>query len=190
MGHKIHSIKLSSEPRKQADQNSHTQLYVTQLRSYKTTVTHHGSYRLPTPAHCTLINTQSVACVAVADSIPVIAFKLLVIDIGRGAAISISLRVVHGLASRNPVRLRFQDGVAPVGRNQSLAGVDDAERGGEATNHSAGSVWFTGFLVDELHENVIIWGCLRELQDDLVCPLPYVVGENLVSGGTLPVRPD
>jgi len=42
--------------------------------------------------------------------------------------------------------------------------------------------------VDALHENIIIWGSLQELQNDLVCPFPYVVGEKLVSGGTLLVR--
>jgi hypothetical protein len=102
----------------------------------------------------------------------------------------LSLRVVRGLERRNPVRLRFLDGMAPVGRNQSLVGIYDAERRGKAANHSARSVWPTGFLVDALHENVIIWGRLRELQDDPVCPLPYVVGENLVPGGTLFVRHD
>ena len=100
---------------------------------------------------------------------------------------AISMYVFNGLASRNPVRLRLQD-VAPVGRNQPLVGVDDAKGRREATNHSARSIWTTGFLVDTLHEDIIIWGRLHELQDDLVCPLSYVVGENLVSGGTLPVR--
>ena len=146
----------------------------------------HTTFRRPlTATHRFLHLTQLVAYVAVPESITVIA--LLVIDIGR-RTIVLSLCVIRGLASRNLVR--FLEGVAPVGRNQSLVGVDDAERRGEAANHSAGSVWSTSFLVDALHENVIIWGRLRELQDDLVCPLPYVAGENLVSGGTLPVRHD
>lgn len=80
--------------------------------------------------------------------------------------------------------------MAPVGRHQSLLGVDGAERRGEAANHPARSVWPTGLLVDALHENVVIWSRLRELHDDLVCPLPHVFGENLVSGGTLPVSRD
>ncbi len=153
-----------------------------------TTVPHKATPRFRRPltaTHYFRHLTQLVACVAVPESTPVIV--LLVIDIGR-RAIALSLRVVHGLASRNLVR--FLDGVAPVGRNQSLVGVDDAERRGEAANHSAGSVWSTGFLVNALHENIIIWGRLRELQDDLVCPLPYVVCENLVSRGTPPVRHD
>jgi len=95
--------------------------------------------------------------------------------------------VVSGLASRNPVRLRALV-MAPVGGNQPLVGVDDTEGRREAANHSARSVWTTGFLVDTFHEYIIIWGCLRELKGDLVCPLPYVVRENLVSRGTLPVR--
>ncbi len=132
--------------------------------------------RLPTATHRFLHLTRLVACVAVMESIPVIA--LLVIDIGRRAT-PLSLCVVHGLASRNLVR--FLDGVAPVGRNQSLVGIDDAERRGEAANHSTGFVWSTSFLVDALHKNKIIWSRLRELQDDLVCPLPYGVCENLVS---------
>ena len=100
------------------------------------------------------------------------------------------LRVVPGLASRNTVRLRPLDGMAPVWRNQSLVGVDNAERRSKVVSHSARSVWFTGFPFDAHHENVIIRGSLHELQDDPVCPLPYVVCENLVSGGALPVRRD
>ena len=101
---------------------------------------------------------------------------------------AISMCLVNGLASRNPARLRPHDVVAPVRRNQSLVGIDDAEGRREAANHSARTVWLARFLVDGLHENIIVWSCLCELQDNLVCPLPYVVSENLVSGSTLPVR--
>ncbi len=159
-----------------------TELYVHDYSPHKATPRFH---RPLTATHHFRHLTQLVACVAVPESIPVIV--LLVIDIGR-RAIALSLHVVHGLACRNLVQ--FLDGVAPVGRNQSLVGVDDAERRGEAANHSVGSVWSTGFLVNALHKNIIIWGRLRELQDDLVCPLLYVVCENLVSGGTPPVRHD
>ena len=99
-----------------------------------------------------------------------------------------SMCVVNRLASRNPVRLRPEDVVAPIRRNQPLVGVDDAEGRREAANHSARTVWLARFLVDGLHENIIVWSCLCELQDNLVCPLPYVVSENLVSGSTLLVR--
>lgn len=128
-----------------------------------------------------------MACVAVREIIPVIA--LLVIDIGRRAT-GRGLHVVRELASRNPVRGRTIDGMAPVGRDQSAVGVDDAECRGEAANHSAGSVWETGILVSAHQEHVIIRGRQYELQDDLVCPLPCVVGENLVSVRILSIPPD
>ena len=101
---------------------------------------------------------------------------------------AINMGVVGALASRNPVRLRPLDVVAPVRRNQPLVGVDDAKGRREAANHPARSVRLAGFLVDGLRENIIVWSRLRELQDDLICPLPYVVSENFVSGSTLPVR--
>src|SRR6266702_1799399 len=181
MGHKNSFDYRAREENKQAITVTHKYMCTTTIQQDHTPRFRTNSLHQHT-ASCTLITTRLVACVAVAESIPVI--SLLVIDIGR-RAIALSLRVVHGLVRSDLVRLL--DGVAPVGRNQSLVGVDDAERRCEAANHSAGSIWSTGFLVDELHENVIIWGRLRKLQDDLVCPLPYVAGENLVSGGILPV---
>ena len=80
--------------------------------------------------------------------------------------------------------------MAPVGRNQPVARVNDAKGRREAANHSARSVWLTGYLVDGLRENVICWSRPLELQDNLVCPLPYVVDEKLVLEGTLPVPPN
>ena len=136
--------------------------------------------RHPAATSCFDYITSLVVLVGVPEGIPVIA--LLVTDMT-----AVSLRVVHRSASRNPIRLRFLD-VAPVGRNQPIVGVDDTESGREAANHSPWSVWPTSFLVDALHENIIIWGSLQELQNDLVRPFPYVVGEKLVSGGTLLVR--
>ena len=82
------------------------------------------------------------------------------------------------------------DGVTPVGRLQSLPRIHDAESRCKATDHAAGAVRFTRHLVDTLDEDVIRWGRLGELQDDLVRPGAHVVGQGFVSGGALLVTLD
>ena len=80
--------------------------------------------------------------------------------------------------------------MAPVGRGQSPVRVNDPKGGRKAAYHAAGSVWFTRLFVDTLDEHIIRWGCLGKLQDNLICPVPRMMGQGLVTRGTLRILPD
>ena len=106
--------------------------------------------------------------------------------------------MVTAVGLRHPLELRgklfrgrrSRDGVAPIGRDQSFVRVYDAKGRREGTNHAARSVWLTRFFVDTHEENVIRWGCLFKLENDLVRPVAHVLGEDLIAPGTLLVTLD
>jgi len=80
--------------------------------------------------------------------------------------------------------------MTPVGRDQPFVRVYHSESRGKAANHAARSVRFTRHFVDALDEDIILRGCLGELQDDLVCPVAHIVGQDLVTLGALPISLD
>lgn len=86
--------------------------------------------------------------------------------------------------------IRVRNGVAPVGLGQPFVRVYYAESRGEAANHAARSVRLTRHFFDTHDEDVILWGCLGELQHDLVRPVAHVVGQDLVTLGALPISLD
>jgi hypothetical protein len=107
---------------------------------------------------------------AVAETIETIA--LLEVDV-RSVARAVSPRhpLPLGLTLRGGELIRGQrsrDGVAPVGRGQSVVRIYDTEGRREGTNHPARSVWLARIFFDTLDENVIRRCCLFKLQKDLV----------------------
>jgi hypothetical protein len=68
--------------------------------------------------------------------------------------------------------------------------VYDAKSGRKTTNHAARSVWSTRVFVNTLDENIVGRRPLFKLQDDLVCPVARVLGQDLVTIGALPVTHD
>lgn len=129
----------------------------------------------------------SITTPAAAETIQIIA--LLGIDIRR-VATAVSLCHPLGLRGKLIRGRRSRDGVAPVGRDQSSVRIYDTKGRREGTNHAARSVWPTRFFVDTLDENVIRRGCLFKLQNDLVCPVARVLGEDLITRGALLVALD
>lgn len=129
----------------------------------------------------------SITTPAAAETIQIIA--LLGIDIRR-VATAVSLCHPLGLRVKLIRGRRSRDGVAPVGRDHSSVRIYDTKGRREGTYHAARSVWPTRFFVDTLDENVIRRGCLFKLQNDLVCPVARVLGEDLITRGALLVTLD